>query len=37
MELPGSVALGDYPQLFATVNITNTGKSIQEYGAYKVC
>jgi hypothetical protein len=36
MELPGSVALGDYPELFATVKITNTGKSIQEYGAYRV-
>jgi hypothetical protein len=36
IELPGSVALGDYPELFATVKVTNTGKTIQGYSAYRV-
>jgi hypothetical protein len=36
MELPASMGSGGYPEPFATVKITNTGKSTQEFSAYKV-
>jgi hypothetical protein len=36
MELPASMGSGGYPEPFATVKITDAGKNIQEFNAYRL-